>query len=185
MKSYDFAHEIWEQFVKKGDTLIDATIGNGHDTLFLAKLLNGQGKIFGYDIQKQAINNTKLLLQTELSEKEGAIVTLYHQSHENFYEKEAKLIVYNLGYLPRGDKNLTTNVETTIKSLKSALKILQNGGLISILCYVGHPMGKKEFDALNTFFNTIPKNFILTEHHWINRLNAPVLFLVQNDLRVL
>lgn len=178
MKSYLFAHRFWEEIIRPGDTVIDATLGNGHDTLTLARLLQGQGRIIGYDIQEQAISSTQHLLEKNLSENERGIITLKKCSHETFEETEARLIVYNLGFLPGSDKVVSTHSHSTIKSLTSACDILQKEGAISVMCYVGHPEGEKEYAAVHSFFSQLSKEQFLVSHHlWINRYQAPSLFL--------
>lgn len=181
MKSYDFAQFLWKSVVKEGDTLIDATLGNGYDTFFLTRLLNGRGKVFSYDIQKIALEKAELLLEKNLTPHEKKLVTFHHLSHETFLEKEAKLIVYNLGYLPGADKQITTRAATTIKSLQSALNILLDKGMISIMCYTGHDAGKEEFKKLSQFLSEVPKQFLVSQHSWINRTEAPTLFLIQKE----
>ncbi|NGX38291.1 MAG: hypothetical protein K1000chlam2_01464, partial [Chlamydiae bacterium] len=111
----DLAYEYWQKILRKDDWAIDATCGNGRDTARLAPLCQG---LIALDIQEKAIENTRLLLEGKAH--------LFRQSHETFpplaYEKPIRLIVYNLGYLPGGDKDLTTRVESTLKSLQNALK---------------------------------------------------------------
>ncbi len=181
MKAHlNLAHFYWKQWVSSGDTVIDATMGNGHDTFFLAQLLNGKGRLIGYDIQAEAIEQTKARLQT-LSESERAIVSLQHKSHIFFSEKEVKLIVYNLGYLPGGDKSATTKTENTLKSLKHALEAIGSMGAISITCYPGHPEGAKEEAGIFDFVKKLSsREWNVCYHQWINRPQSPSLFFLRN-----
>src|ERR1700733_2746592 len=150
----EYAHLYWERIVRPGSVVIDATVGNGNDTLYLARLLKGEGKLIGYDIQSQAIEQTKKRLE-ELSEEQAKIVILKLQSHAGFEEEFAQLIVYNLGYLPRGDKSLTTKRDTTLQSIQCALNILTCDGAISITCYSGHPEGAREEDAIVAYLKNL------------------------------
>ena len=177
MKSTLIAHSYWEKLIKPGDVVIDATLGNGYDTLFLAKLLKGDGQLIGYDIQKNAIENTLALLKKNLQKEELECITLKHASHEFFEVPFAKLIVYNLGYLPGGDKTITTHAETTLNSIKDACRILQEGGAVSVMCYVGHEEGAEEYEKLFTYFSSLPpEKFLVCHHQWINREKAPSFF---------
>src|SRR5690349_11651165 len=150
----DLAHHYWMQIVKKGDTVIDATCGNGKDTLILARLAldEGQGRLIGLDIQSEALLRTKQLLCEHLSESLMERICLFEQSHVEFpkeiIDRSIRLIVYNLGYLPSGNKAVTTTATTTLISVERALDLLMPGGLLSITCYPGHDQGKKEEEAL-------------------------------------
>jgi len=143
------AHKQILQAIKPGDIVIDATVGNGHDTLFLAQQTGKQGIVYGFDIQQQAINSTTQRLQANnvLSQ-----VRLFHAGHEQILELIPKkhhgsirIAMFNLGYLPGSDKELTTEQATTVTALKDILSILSPGGMISILAYTGHPGGKEEY----------------------------------------
>ncbi|MBS0651941.1 MAG: methyltransferase domain-containing protein [Verrucomicrobia bacterium] len=147
-----FALEHWKTVVGDGDWIIDATCGRGRDTLKLAHLLSPKGSLIGIDIQIEAIKETQQLLQERLTAEQMTRVRLFCQSHAQFpsvaHEQSIALIVYNLGYLPQGDKSLTTMTGTTLQSIRQAMELLRSGGLISITCYPGHPEGKIEQDAL-------------------------------------
>lgn len=163
--------------------MIDATVGNGHDTLFLAQLLAGHGQLIGYDIQPAALEQTQKRLET-LSPLERGVVILKLASHAHFEAHDVKLIVYNLGYLPGGDKALTTQTNTTLLSLQNGLSILSQDGAISITCYPGHPEGAKEQEALIAFLQELPSNEWTVCHHvWINRPLSPTWILLQRAFR--
>ncbi|MBX7065607.1 MAG: class I SAM-dependent methyltransferase [Parachlamydiales bacterium] len=163
------AKETWKQFLKKSDLAIDATCGNGHDTLFLAELCS----VIGLDIQAAAIQNTAELLENH--EKKAV---LHRMSHEKIDElplpHPPRLIVYNLGYLPKGDKKITTMTESTLNSVKKGLEILGPGGALSITCYPGHEEGAREEIALEEWAKSLPSDRWLVCHHkWLNRKGAP------------
>ena len=181
----DLTHNYWHQFLKKGDIAIDATCGNGLDSLFLAQtiLQNGNGKLFCFDIQQEAITNTHDLLKKNLSQKDFSNVEFLLQSHEDLSiikNQPIKLIVYNLGYLPKGDKSLTTMTKTTLLSIKSAMDHLSSIGAISLTCYPGHEEGKKEEKALIDFLSALPsQKWHICYHKWINRQNSPTLLWIE------
>lgn len=175
----DLAKRYWKEIVLPGSIVIDATVGNGQDTLFLARLLQGKGRLIGYDIQPDALLTAKKNLES-LSDEEQKGIELRLESHKNFFEKEATLIVYNLGYLPGGDKALTTLRESTLESIKRALKIVQPLGGISITCYPGHAEGACEESDLLKYLRTLsPKEWSICYHQWINRIKPPSLIWIR------
>ncbi len=165
------AKAYWEKHLKKGDLAIDATCGNGHDTLFLAGLCS----VIGLDIQSSAIENTATLLR-----KEGKEATLHLLSHEQIdtlpLPYPPRLIVYNLGYLPKGDKSITTHTETTLISVKKSLDILPTQGALSITCYPGHEEGEREERALEGWLSTL--SLEIHHHKWPERARAPSLIWI-------
>lgn len=168
------AHKHWKEIIEPDDLVIDATLGNGQDAFFLAPLC---GTLIGIDIQDQAIESAKKLLNTEK-------VRYIHGSHASFPNditpQSVKLIVYNLGYLPRGDKSIVTKTETTLQSLNNALPLIMQGGMISITCYSGHPEGFKEEEAVIEFASRLdPKEWCSCHQRWLNRELCPSLVLLR------
>lgn len=179
------AQRAWKQLLNDEDVVIDATCGNGHDTLFLAR--QSIGKLYAIDIQSQALIQTQSLLQASLSQEQYARVRFVHGCHSTFPQElnkeSVKLIVYNLGYLPKGDKAITTQVETTVKSIENALKLIQAGGLISITCYPGHPEGQREEEAILNYATTLnPQQWSSHHQRWINRPLSPNLLFLQKTI---
>lgn len=179
------AHAIWSKVVQKGDIVIDATCGNGHDTLILAKLAltEHSGIVYAMDLQEIAISQTKHNLQQHLPNILFQRIQFYHGCHSNFpinlAAQSAKLIVYNLGYLPGSDKTVTTCTHTTIQSISHALNFLCKDGLLSITCYPGHLEGKKEEEALIKFASSLDKITWNVHHHRWGAPHSPSLLLIQ------
>ncbi|CZQ87894.1 s-adenosyl-l-methionine-dependent methyltransferase [Trichococcus palustris] len=119
LSALEFSHNLLKETVREGDVVIDVTVGNGNDTVLLAALVGRYGKVIGFDIQKQAIKNTKQkLLLTGLSQQ----VTLFHQGHEPIpevlgNEEQIGGIIFNLGYLPGSDKSIITRKETPLQAV--------------------------------------------------------------------
>lgn len=174
----DAVYSIWKELVQPQDIVIDATCGNGHDTLRLAALSN---HVIAIDLQKEALDHAKQLIN-------GDSVQWFHQSHETFPENilpnTVKLIIYNLGYLPGGDKKIITQTDTTVKSIQSALPLLAPNGSITITCYNGHPGGAEEESALLAFVKSLDKHIYLVSYmQWINRNNHPsVIHIVKHPV---
>jgi hypothetical protein len=180
----DLAHNYWKQLLQPGDNVIDATCGNGKDTLFLTELLftlSDVSTLIAIDIQQQAIEKTRSLLKA--CDKN---IHFYTQSHATFpevaYTLPIRLIVYNFGYLPQGDKSLTTLTESSLASLKAALALVMPGGCISATCYPGHLEGSREETALLALTQTLdPTHWCITWHTWPNRTLSPSLLLIQKN----
>lgn len=179
----ELAHAYWKQLLKPGDAVIDATCGNGHDALFLCSLLLNREKpsqIYLIDRQAEAIQNTKERLYQHFGQRLSG-VKFFQQCHSQFPEEisSIKLIVYNLGYLPGGNKEITTISLTTIESLKAATKLVAAGGTISVTCYPGHAAGKIEEQAVLEYASALPATeWSCCHHRWTNRHEAPSLLMI-------
>lgn len=178
------AHHYFKQKLKIGDIALDCTAGNGHDSLFIAQqILDGnQGDLYCIDLQEQAILNTKKLLEEHLSKEQLNRVRFLQQSHELLpnIPNTVALIVYNFGYLPGGDKTITTQVESSLKSIAKGLELLAPSGIMSLTCYPGHEEGEKEQNALFSFCEELDKkSWNLCLHRWLNRKTSPSLILIE------
>ncbi len=149
------AHAALSAILADGDTAIDATVGNGHDTLFLARAVGEGGTVYGFDIQEAALDTAWRRLQEAGLERR---VSLYHAGHEAMavvlpasVQGRVKVVMFNLGYLPGGDKQRTTGIATTLAALEQARSLLAPGGAISVLAYTGHPGGREEAEAVKTW----------------------------------
>ncbi|WP_456373094.1 class I SAM-dependent methyltransferase [Thiolapillus sp.] len=148
MRLTDKVHLIVSEYLQPGDLAVDATAGNGHDSLFLAEQVGKQGKVFAFDIQEQALNRTATHLREAGQEQQ---LYLIHRGHEHLRESlpresigQIKAILFNLGYLPHSDKTTITRQEHTLPALKQAREVLASDGIISVLAYRGHPGGQEE-----------------------------------------
>lgn len=182
------AHQYWTALVQPGDTVIDATCGNGHDTLCLANLVLKEelnNVLYALDIQDKALESTLKLLSEHLPVSLLEKIKLIKSCHSLFPTEltpaSVKLIVYNLGYLPRGNKNVTTVTETTLASISQAIKLVEPGGAISISCYPGHLEGEKEEMKILEMVSTLnPHQWSCCHHRWINRRKAPSLLIIKH-----
>lgn len=180
----EYGKILIESKVQAGDIVIDATCGNGHDTLFLSSLVGKEGKVFAFDIQEVAIANTKRNLDNQNLNN----VTLYHMGHENIlttipkeYLGNISGVMFNLGYLPGGDKSITTTGKTTIQAVDDLLNILKVNGIIVLIIYHGHNEGKKEKDELLSYLQTIDQKYAqVLQYSFINQKNnAPFLIAIE------
>lgn len=176
----DLVHSEAEKLLHHGMTVVDATAGNGFDTLFLCQRVGAEGKVYAFDIQSEAIFATKALL-TEHGCRDR--VTLIHDGHEKMtsYVKESiHCALFNLGYLPKGDHLITTRKETTVQALEAALSLLLPGGAVFIALYWGHPGGEEEKSAVETFAQGLPASrYKVSEISFPNRNKAPLMMTIQ------
>lgn len=180
------AHRLWEEHVRPGDIVIDATCGNGNDTLQLAQLAltAHSGTLYAMDIQLEALEKAQHYLQELISLEEFSRIKFVEGCHSQFPKEiqpdSVKLIVYNLGYLPGGDKSVTTRVESTKRSLLNAMELIQVDGLICVTCYPGHAEGEREQSELIEFVSTLDsQKWECSHQRWLNRPKSPTLLLMR------
>ena len=143
------AHKIIEEKVKKGDFCIDATAGRGHDTVFLAELVGEEGRVIAFDIQQDAVDSTRALLQEKGYQDRVEVFLDSHSNMDQYAEENTvDCITFNFGYLPGGDHSLATRGETSIQALTQALTLLKKGGMISLCIYSGGDSGFEERDQI-------------------------------------
>lgn len=177
-----YSHELLSEVVVTGDHVVDATMGNGHDTLFLAQLVGENGKVDAFDIQEAALLATKEKLAPFPEKK---VVHLHLDGHENvaeyLQEEKIKAAIFNLGYLPKSDKQVITLPQTTKKALDALLAHLLPKGRIVVVCYYGHSGGQAELDAIKTYCQQLPqKQYNVLAYQFINQKNQPpVLFCIE------
>ncbi|MFC7063908.1 class I SAM-dependent methyltransferase [Halobacillus seohaensis] len=173
-----YAHELMRETLKDGDIAIDATCGNGHDTLFLSQLIGKTGHVYAYDIQEQAIKNTsERLNENNLHTR----ATLFQESHDMIeatipreHLEKLQGAIFNLGYLPGSDKSIVTTPEQTTESVQTILNFLQPSGLVVLVVYYGHPGGEKEKHALLQYVERLDqKSFNVLQYGFINQKNSP------------
>lgn len=177
------ASDVLHQIVQPGDTVIDATLGNGHDTVMLAELVGENGHVIGFDIQPDAVERTAArLAEHGLRER----CELYAEGHQHIAERvhaPVRAAVFNLGWLPGGDKSVTTLWETTRQAVSAALLLLVQGGVCTICAYPGHAEGDHERHELMDFLAALrPQEFNVLHHRFLNAgPNAPECFVIQKQ----
>ncbi|MBS3976966.1 MAG: class I SAM-dependent methyltransferase [Syntrophomonadaceae bacterium] len=180
------SHEIIKAVVVLGDTVVDATAGNGKDTLFLAGIVGSSGKVVAFDCQVEAIKATLHSLEQHGVSSWVQIVAAGHQKMDEFIFEPVKAVMFNLGYLPGSDKKVITTAENTLCALEKALRLLLVNGVITIVVYPGHPGGKEEAQAIEEYLQSLsPKAYLAVSLGYINRSNAaPYLIAVYKTAEV-
>ncbi|MGZ8223475.1 MAG: class I SAM-dependent methyltransferase [Methylobacter sp.] len=179
------AHDLIRDILRPDDIAIDATVGNGHDTLFLAEQVGPSGQVYGFDIQQAAIDSTlEKFRQTPLS----ACLTLIHASHAEMSDKipahhhgKIRVIMFNLGYLPGGDKSIITLADSTLTALTTASRILAVNGIITLLAYPGHQGGDIETDHVKNWCERLDEEQfeVSTIYSTAHKDSAPRLFIIR------
>jgi tRNA A58 N-methylase Trm61 len=173
-----FAKSLMQKTIQPGDVAVDATLGNGHDTLFLAQLVGETGKVFGFDVQEQAIEISHArLTEHQLEDR----TVLFHKGHEYIlntipetYHGKVKAAIFNLGYLPGSDKSIVTKPESTISAINQLLEIMSPEGVIVLVIYHGHPEGAHERDELMRFVQALDQQHArVLLYQFLNQQNHP------------
>ncbi|MEZ6127953.1 MAG: FAD-dependent oxidoreductase [Planctomycetaceae bacterium] len=174
------AQDAVASVLQPGDTVVDATVGNGFDTCFLSRSVGPAGHVFGFDIQQTALDATHRRLHAEDLHN----VTLLHQGHETLRDTLAgtslSAVMFNLGFLPRSDHHVTTQPATSVLAIEAAIGLLKPGGVLTVVAYRGHSGGPEEFDAVEQCLQTY------ADRHQLQRIDsspakptAPVLFVLR------
>jgi len=178
------AHQRLSPLIHQGDRVIDATCGNGHDCLFLARQVAPSGFVYGFDIQQQAITITKRRLEAAGLNANTHLILAGHetmQDHIAIKDKgNIKAVMFNLGYLPGSDKKIITRSETTLIALNNAILLLAPTAIITILAYPGHEGGEQETAIIKNWCqqhdSTMQVNIIDSPQP---KATAPQLFILQ------
>lgn len=178
LKAVPYAHALLRDVVQAGDVVIDATMGNGHDTLFLAQQVGTEGKVFAFDVQAQALDKTRQRLAEHGAQQQVALVKGCHSAMAQHVPEEwhgvVAAAVFNLGYLPGADKALTTQRETTITAVDAALQLLRVGGVLIVVVYPGHAEGKLEGEVLEQHLADLDQDaFQVARYGFLNLRNNP------------
>lgn len=176
-----YSHHLLEKSVAKNEIVIDATCGNGNDTLFLSNIVGEKGHVLAFDIQEDAIQNSKRLME----EQGRNNVTFIHDSHahmSNYLPEEMRGhvggAIFNLGYLPKSDKSVITTGKSSIRAINSILPFLKKDGLIVVVVYHGHEGGKAEKEMiLKHVIQLDQKEYNVLQYGFINQKNNPPFIL--------
>ncbi len=182
MRLTEVAQHWLAEIIEQGDAVVDATLGNGADALFLAQQIGKDGVLFGFDVQQQAMDSSQALLAGEpcqqhllLAGHETMKAHIPRQFHGNI-----KAIMFNLGWLPNSDKSIITHADTTITALEQSLELLAPDGRMTVMVYPGHQGGDSEAKHVIKWLSVIcqPPLFNLNKIVLPNHPTAPILLQV-------
>lgn len=170
-----WSHELFRLQVKPGGCYVDATMGNGHDTLFLCELAGETGMVTAFDIQEKALQATEKLLREHHMEKKARLCLDSHTNMEKYLEAESvDGIYFNFGYLPGGDHSLATKADTSIEAIHKGLTLLKKGGVLALCIYSGGDTGFEEKNRILEYLKSLDeKQYIVIVNTYYNRKNNP------------
>ena len=175
------ARDVLSRTVQPGDSVVDATMGNGHDTLFLCESVGPSGRVLAFDIQPEAVASTDALLRSAGLRARAELFCCGHEHMDEYVPDQVRAVVFNLGWLPGGDHAVTTRWETTQEAVRKALELLLPGGVLVLCAYPGHAEGDRERRELVSFFSSLSnRTFNVLHQRFLNAgPGAPECFTVQ------
>lgn len=179
----DITEYYISRYIVEGDTVIDATAGNGNDTIKLCSAVGERGLVYAFDIQKDALDNTKNKL-SDANLTNFKLIQSCHSLMDNYITAPVKAVVFNLGYLPGGDHNIHTTADTTVKAINKSLALLCKDGFISVCIYYGKNSGTDEKEKVISFLKTLDsRKYTVLLHNFLNRPNNPpmVAIIINNN----
>jgi predicted methyltransferase len=178
------AHAWVERVLKSGDLAVDATIGNGRDAAILAERVGPHGLVVGFDLQQEALDSARARLTSPGTADRVILVKTGHERMARVLAEKApgrrpRAVMFNLGYLPGGNKEFATRSDTTLAALAAALDLVSAGGIITVVCYPGHAGGQDEQDAVLAWARSIPsiRATVVLYQFW-NANKAPCLLAI-------
>ena len=182
------AHKRIKEKLPQGGSAIDATVGNGHDTVFLAEQAGKDGIVYGFDIQQVALDKTRMKLeQAQLADS----VRLFLASHENMADYVAQehkgcihAAMFNLGYLPGADKSIITQVKSTLNAVQLGLTLLAPDGILTIIAYPGHLGGAEETEVIVDFCDGLDLDCFTVKvvKSSVPTATAPLLYIITKQV---
>ena len=173
-----FADSLAERAIKPGDTVIDATMGNGHDTVKLAQWVGPEGLVHAFDIQPQALQNTQERLQEHGLFERCKLHLRGHQFMAEAVTETESAVIFNLGYLPGQDKLITTEVTTTLLAIEQSLVLLKESGVLLIVVYPGHEQGRIEQEALDQWIKQVDTRLYRSLRYQFENTAAPAPYVL-------
>jgi len=173
-----FARKLLMQAITDGDIVVDATTGNGHDTLYLTELVGETEHVYGFDIQEEAVKSTTARLKEHHFLNRATIVQKSHDSLQSeipvSHQNKITAAIFNLGYLPGGNKEIVTKPETTIAAIEQLLKVMVPEGIIVLVIYHGHEEGALERDVLLDYVTKLDQQKAhVLNYRFLNQANNP------------
>lgn len=170
-----------EKIIEKGDVVIDATMGNGYDTVYLGNLVGENGKVYAFDVQEEALKSTRKKVIRDNMEDRVELILDGHENLDKYVKESVSCIVFNLGYLPRAKHVIITKPDTTLEAIKKGLNLLKPNGIMSIAAYIGHEGGLEEKNHICEYLDSLDqKEYNVLHMEFTNQINnPPQLILVE------
>ena len=177
------AREVILRAVEPGDTVVDATMGNGHDTQMLCETVGPEGRVWAFDVQAKAVEETRNRLRAQGLDSRAELILSGHEHMAEYVKGPVKAVMFNLGWLPGGDHAVTTRWETTRTAVESALDLLAPMGVLVICAYPGHAEGEREKQELTAFLGGLDnRRYNVLHQRFLNAgPGAPECFVIQKQ----
>ena len=169
--------------IRAGDTVIDATMGNGKDTLFLCDLVGETGHVYAFDVQPEAVERTRERMKEAGCESRSTLILAGHETMAEHVTGPVQAVMFNLGWLPGAQRIVTTKTDTTLKAVSAALELIAPGGIVTVCVYPGHEEGMRELEALKKYVSSLSvRTYNVLYHCFVNASSqTPQLFLIQKN----
>lgn len=165
----------------EGGVAVDYTMGNGNDTLFLSRTVGNTGRVFAFDVQNQALESTKKLLEENNAPKNYTFILDSHHNLKKYVNVPVNAGMFNLGWLPGSDKSVTTRLETTLPAIADAIDVLAPDGVIIVAVYPGHPEGEEEGKAISEYLSRLDKRkYTCAVFRIVNSPSSPYFFVIES-----
>ena len=168
------------EHLKEGDIAVDFTMGNGHDTEFLSKTVGESGHVYAFDIQESAVESTRKNLEASGCPNNYTLIHDSHHNVKNYVKEPIKAGMFNLGYLPGGDKSITTMRATTLPAIEAAIDLLGKDAILLIAVYPGHPEGDAEGKEITEYLSTLSRfKVCCTKVQIVNSATSPYFMMIE------
>ncbi len=176
--------DLHKQFIlthlKEGDVAVDYTMGNGHDTEFLCRTVGETGEVYAFDIQRAAVDSTEKRLAESDCPKNYTLICDSHHNVKKYVDKPVKAGMFNLGWLPGGDKSITTMRETTMPAIEAAISLMDRDAILNIAVYPGHPEGDAEGKMIEEYLSAQSRfKICVTKVKIVNSPTSPYFFMIE------
>ena len=168
------------EHLKEGDVAVDFTMGNGHDTEFLSKTVGENGRVYAFDIQESAVESTRKNLAAAGCPNNYTLIHDSHHNVKNYVTEPIKAGMFNLGYLPGGDKSITTMRATTLPAIEAAIELLGKDAILLIAVYPGHPEGDAEGKEITEYLSSLSRfKVCCTKVQIVNSATSPYFMMIE------
>lgn len=166
--------------LKPGDTAVDYTMGNGHDTAFLSKTVGATGKVYAFDVQLNALNSTKRTLTEAGCDDNYTLLCASHHRVKEFVHEKVRAGMFNLGYLPGSDKKITTMHETTLAAIDAAIELMDSDAIVLIAVYPGHAEGELEGRLVGERLSKLDRRqYTVACFRMVNSPTSPFFYIIE------
>ncbi len=177
------AADYMRRVIREGDSVVDATMGNGKDTLFLCELVGESGHVYAFDVQEEAVARTRERVSEAGFTERTTLLLSGHETMAQHVPQGVQAIMFNLGWLPGAAHIVTTKTDTTLRAVEAATALIAPGGVVSVCIYPGHEEGTRELHALLDYAKGLSVRAYNVLHHRFSnaREGTPELILIQKN----